>query len=71
MINRLLADQKLMAFFGALILGIGGWAKDLTSWSDAFAVDHVAGFLAIVGGIFLANAAKSVWIPGGAGNGND
>ena len=64
--NKLLADQKYVAFIGAFLMALAGWGSAFTSWSDILQVDHLFGLLGIVGALLLSNAAKSLFVEGGS-----
>jgi hypothetical protein len=67
--NKWLADQKHIAFLGALLLAVSGWGATLTTWKEALTVEHFFGLLAILGSLLLSNAAKSLFVEGGSSNG--
>jgi hypothetical protein len=58
--EKFLSDQRVLAFFGAVFMGIGGWIIGFQHWSEMLTPAAFGGLLGILGGILLANVTSNV-----------
>lgn len=59
--EKFLAEQKLLLFWGSLLVAVGGWGATAGSWADLCTPAAIFGLIGIVGGVFLANVTSNVF----------
>jgi hypothetical protein len=50
--------RNAMAFLGALLVAIGGWAEAFDTWVEAFQMNHLGSLGVVVGGVLIAYFTK-------------
>ena len=59
--DKFLSEQKLLLFWGSLLVAVGGWGATAGSWSELTSPQAIFGLIGIVGGVFLANVTSNVF----------
>ena len=60
--DKLLSDQRLLVFLGAVLVAVGGWGAGFQQWSEMFHPQAIFGLFVILGGVLGANAAHNIWV---------
>lgn len=59
--EKFLSDQRLLSFFGALLVALCSWGLGFVEWADMCHPNAIFGLLGIIGSLLLSNVTSNVF----------